>query len=189
MKKIELKDYIHLYKGGKVLHQGEAYTIDGVVPSEMPEDKGRLLVIASNVYLQYQELYVEDCKLILTEIGDMTEDQIKVCAFLFGVTMFKFYLENSIDCFNLIDAGVAVHKKDLIEPESPHIFTKYEAEEMMKAGEKMTHKIFPPGEYIYQKNGVIYNDEDILQHDFWAFRTSKEWQGNWAVYKEAKQNG
>lgn len=189
MKKIELKDYIHLYKGGQVLHGSEIYTIDGIVPSEMPADKGKLLVIGSNQYLSNEELYVEDCKLILTEIGDMTEDQIKICAFLFGVSMFKFYLENSIDCFNLIDAGIAVHKKDIKEPESPYVFTKYEAEEMMKAGEKLTHKVFLPGEYILLKDGVIYDHDGVPLRDFWVFRTSKEWQTDWAVYKEAKQNG
>ena len=56
---------------------------------------------------------------------------------------------------------------------------------------KITHQYFSPDEYIYMKNGYIYDENDYQltgNHfndgiDFWTDRTGPEWEEGWSIYK------
>ena len=58
---------------------------------------------------------------------------------------------------------------------------------------KMTHVNFSPDEYIYMKDGDIYDENNYkMKHygpdqewiTFWTDRTGPEWNEGWSIYKE-----
>lgn len=71
---------------------------------------------------------------------------------------------------------------------------KIEAIEAMKQGLKVTHRYFATDEYIYMKNGEIYDENDYKMScigannqliTFWTDRTDSAWiDGGWRIYVE-----
>ena len=71
---------------------------------------------------------------------------------------------------------------------------KIEAIEAMKQGHKVTHEWFSNDEYIYMKNGEIYDENDYKMScigannqliTFWTDRTHSSWiEGGWSIYVE-----
>lgn len=63
--------------------------------------------------------------------------------------------------------------------------TKAQAIQAMKEGEKVTHRYFDSGEYIFiDQNGSITSEDgcSISYEDFWALRSAIEWDSNWNIY-------
>jgi len=61
--------------------------------------------------------------------------------------------------------------------------TKQEAIIELKKGNKVTHRLFSEGEFMYQ-NGDTYVFEDSVKcHPvvFWQDRASEEWENNWSL--------
>ena len=61
------------------------------------------------------------------------------------------------------------------------IMTKEEAIKAMQDGKKVKHRFFTTGEYIYMKEGCIYDENDLLQRDFWQIRLTHYWFQNWTI--------
>ena len=64
---------------------------------------------------------------------------------------------------------------------------KYKAIYLMQQGLKMTHRLFSGYEYIYMKDGEIYDENDYKMTggdvDFWTDRKGLEWEEGWSIYK------
>lgn len=64
--------------------------------------------------------------------------------------------------------------------------TKAEAIQAMSEGQKVTHRYFSVGEFIYMRAGEIYDQDDYIMSgkgfDFWTDRTGPGWQNGWSIY-------
>lgn len=63
--------------------------------------------------------------------------------------------------------------------------TKQQAIEAMREGKKITHRYFSPEEYITIKDNKIVTEEGYRcsQMEFWAYRTSKEFETGWYLFE------
>ena len=61
--------------------------------------------------------------------------------------------------------------------------TKLEAKEALKNGAKIRHRFFLSDEFIYMKNGQLYDEtgSEINQDDFWHYREHPSWMMGWEV--------
>jgi hypothetical protein len=62
--------------------------------------------------------------------------------------------------------------------------TKDQAIEAMNAGYRVTHRWFSPDEYIFIRNGILYDENDNYMHlpDFWDVRSTPDWQIDWSIF-------
>lgn len=55
-------------------------------------------------------------------------------------------------------------------------------------GKKIKYRYFMKNEYIYMKNELYYNQDNILldnqEFNFWTDRSSIEWEIGWSVYSK-----
>jgi len=63
------------------------------------------------------------------------------------------------------------------------VLSKQEAIAAMLRGEKVTHRYFMDGEYIYMKEKEIFS-EDGVNHglDFWKIRHQDDWNTDWLIH-------
>ena len=62
--------------------------------------------------------------------------------------------------------------------------TKEDAIIAMHKGEKVTHRFFSEGEYIYMKDGKIHDEKDYnIDSEFWQHRNKPEWEIDWSISK------
>jgi len=61
--------------------------------------------------------------------------------------------------------------------------TQLEAREALKRGEKLTHRFFEEGEFIYEKDGELYDEKDIalVHRVFWQVRWDGPWHDGWQL--------
>ena len=59
---------------------------------------------------------------------------------------------------------------------------KQEAILAMLDGNRVTHQTFTSDEYIYMKDGKIYDEEDFLLYQFWELRTDDCWDNYWSIF-------
>lgn len=64
--------------------------------------------------------------------------------------------------------------------------TKDEVVELLKEGKKITHRYFTPEEYVYQKDGKIFDEKDYCHTQFWQIRRHESWNTGWGIYNEIK---
>lgn len=62
--------------------------------------------------------------------------------------------------------------------------TKEEAIFAMENGEKVTHRVFLPEEYIYMSSGELYDEDGrhLYQHHFWQQRKGELWDTHWEIW-------
>ena len=63
--------------------------------------------------------------------------------------------------------------------------TKEAAIQAMRDGQRVTHYLFDPDEWV-QETGRLYEFEDgclCSRSEFWRFRTDSVWLENWKVWK------
>jgi hypothetical protein len=62
---------------------------------------------------------------------------------------------------------------------------KKQALQAMREGHKVTHRFFLEGEYIYMKDGEIYDEWDsiVFEDNFWNIRKNPNWDKDWSIYK------
>ena len=65
---------------------------------------------------------------------------------------------------------------------------KEQAIEALKQGKKLTHRFFLETEFIYLKEGILYDEENVnlghpdLNAEFWQIRRAKNWDSDWTIY-------
>ena len=66
--------------------------------------------------------------------------------------------------------------------------TKDEAISLIEKGEKITHKLFRPTEWLTMKNNeiVFENGIEFSSKEFQKFRTADHWDTGYSIYKETK---
>ena len=62
--------------------------------------------------------------------------------------------------------------------------TKDEAINAMQQGDKVTHRLFAGYEYIFMKDGVIFDDDNNAMPNFWVYRWSPYWEKDWSILKK-----
>lgn len=68
--------------------------------------------------------------------------------------------------------------------------TKVEAIEHMKAGRKVTHRLFEPDEWISMVDGRVTTEEgySIPPLEFWMYRTEEAFDKDWELFIRTPQN-
>ena len=65
--------------------------------------------------------------------------------------------------------------------------TKIEALVKLKEGACLTHSYFMDDEYIYMKNGQLFDEDDNqLGPDFWKYRAAPGYDDGWSLSKVQK---
>jgi hypothetical protein len=66
--------------------------------------------------------------------------------------------------------------------------TKREAEISLLRGEKISHKYYLPGEYIYFKHGTLFdqNNEPIGLLEGQVWNMVQNWSTGWSIFKKLK---
>lgn len=59
--------------------------------------------------------------------------------------------------------------------------SRSKAMESLFHGEKITHKRFLEGEFVYMKGGAIFDEQDNIMHNFWTVRASVLFDHGWSV--------
>jgi len=63
--------------------------------------------------------------------------------------------------------------------------SKQEAIQAMQDGHKVTHRFFSSDEFIYMKNGIIYDESNYEMNKFWIYRFSEDWiSKGWTIYNK-----
>jgi hypothetical protein len=64
--------------------------------------------------------------------------------------------------------------------------TKFEAEIQLKRGNKISHKYYTQGEYLYLRNDMLYTEDDYpqgaLNDMFW--KSIQKFEDGWSVYDD-----
>jgi hypothetical protein len=60
--------------------------------------------------------------------------------------------------------------------------SKIQAIELMLWGYKLTHRVFPPGEFVYSKYGVIRDEVNSVMRNFCEDRKGIMWETGWRIY-------
>ena len=67
--------------------------------------------------------------------------------------------------------------------------TKAEAIAALKAGKKVIHPNFLPGEYVFINFDGKFEFEDgveMTEHDFWLYRSMPSFENDWEIFNENK---
>jgi len=59
--------------------------------------------------------------------------------------------------------------------------SRSKAIEALYRGEKITHKRFLEGEFVYMKGGAIFDEHDNIMHNFWKVRSWVLFDHGWSV--------
>lgn len=59
--------------------------------------------------------------------------------------------------------------------------TIQEAKLALKDGQRVTHTLFEDNEFIYEKDGVIYEEDGNSMTFFWEHRTESYWNTDWSI--------
>lgn len=65
--------------------------------------------------------------------------------------------------------------------------TKYQAYEKMLIGEKVTHTLFSPSEYIYIEKLKIKDENGYDFTEGFEIRNTKEWDDGWSLFENNKE--
>ena len=67
--------------------------------------------------------------------------------------------------------------------------SKAEAIQAMHNGKKVTHYNFSDNEFIYMKDGEIYDENGYSMHgEFWKWRQGECWEKDWSLYEPENKN-
>ena len=58
-----------------------------------------------------------------------------------------------------------------------------EAKQAMLDGKKVTHDYFNDEEFMYMREGKIYDEQDILHDQFFEIRQAEHWNNNWELFE------
>jgi len=62
--------------------------------------------------------------------------------------------------------------------------TKARAVEALESGAKVRHRLFSEGEFVYMKNGVIFDENAHPLVEFWQHRAAEHFDTGWDVISE-----
>lgn len=115
--KRDIKEYLHLYIGQEIIHNGG-----------IKEDAIELTPFILRQFYDFLR-QIHDYKLLLRPLSDMTEQDMRICELedrgytksmlkenmelLLTPTMFLYLLKQGFDLFGLIDARLAIDKTTL----------------------------------------------------------------------------
>jgi len=85
-----------------------------------------------------------------------------------------FYSSISNDTMELIETAICI-----VDGETN--MSRRKAMEALIRGEKITHRRFLKGEFVYMKGGAIFDEHDNIMHNFWKVRSWVLFDHGWSV--------